>query len=210
MTISIPKSGLYQSNRFARNMLEALIAILGENGLNTVYNRAGLPELIENFPPDNYNKEFDFASIAAIDNALEDLYGVRGGRGLALRAGKGAFNGALRNYGALGGVASPEFQALPLANRVRIGLAAIARVFSQTSDQECSVEDKGDVWVFHIHRCPACWGRTATQPICNLSQGMLVEGLKWVSGGKDFEVTEVQCVAMGAVSCDFSINKEPN
>ena len=49
---------------------------------------AGLPQLIEGFPPDNLNREFDFAYTSAIYQALEEIYGPRGGRGLAMRAGR--------------------------------------------------------------------------------------------------------------------------
>ena len=82
----IEKSGLYYANKFALIMLDALEDVLGKNGLKAVLNIAHLPELGENFPPDNLNKEFDFSDVSAINQALEEIYGPRGGRGLALRA----------------------------------------------------------------------------------------------------------------------------
>ena len=81
----LEKSGYYYANKFALIMLDALEDVLGENGLKAVLNLAHLPDLIGNFPPDNLEKEFDFAYVSAINQALEEIYGLRGGRGLALR-----------------------------------------------------------------------------------------------------------------------------
>jgi predicted hydrocarbon binding protein len=39
--------------------------------------------------------------------------------------------------------------------------------------------------------------------------GLLQEGLRWVSGGKEFRVDEVACIATGATSCAFHVYKEP-
>ena len=45
--------------------------------------------------------------------------------------------------------------------------------------------------------------------ICYGAVGILQEGLRWASGGKDFKVEEVECQAMGADNCVFHIYKEP-
>ena len=55
------KSGYYYPNKFARITLDAMQEVMGENGLKAILNLAGLPNLIGNFPPDNLEKEFDFA-----------------------------------------------------------------------------------------------------------------------------------------------------
>ena len=96
----IPPSGLYYPNKFALITLDAFEQVMGKNGLNAILNLAHLSQLIDNYPPDNLNKEFDFAYYTAINIALEEMYGPRGGRGLALRAGRALFADALRNFGA--------------------------------------------------------------------------------------------------------------
>ena len=83
----IPKSGYYYPNRFALITLNALEEVMGKNGLNAILNLAHLPHLIDNYPPANLERAFDFADYTAINMALEEMYGPRGGRGLALRAG---------------------------------------------------------------------------------------------------------------------------
>jgi len=79
------KSGLYYPNKIARIYIEAMEDVMGVNGLNAVLNLAGLGQYAGNYPPDNLNKEFDFAEFTALNAGLEEMYGPRGGRGLALR-----------------------------------------------------------------------------------------------------------------------------
>jgi len=80
-------AGYYYPNKFARITIEAMEEVMGENGLKAILNLAGLSHLIGNYPLDNLEKEFDFADFTALNIALEERYGPRGGRGLALRAG---------------------------------------------------------------------------------------------------------------------------
>ena len=206
----VDKSGLYYANKFTLIMLEALEDVLGENGLKAVLNLAHLPELIDNFPPDNLAKEFDFADVSAINQALEEIYGPRGGRGLALRAGRATFADSLRNFGALAGAGDLAFKILPLNTKMRIGVPSMAKIFSQVSDQQSTSQELDDAFVYTIHRCPVCWGRhDLDKPVCFIAVGLLQEGLKWLSGGKEFRVNESKCVSIGDEVCEFIIQKAP-
>jgi predicted hydrocarbon binding protein len=206
----IPKSEYNYANKIARISIKALEDVVGKNGLNAILNLAHLPELIDNYPPDNLEREFNFADFSALNLALEEMYGPRGGRGLALRAGRAAFADALRNFGALAGVGDLAFKVLPLQAKLRIGIPAMAKIFSQISDQYSTVHEEDDVFVYTIHRCPVCWGRSdSDKPVCFIATGLLQEGLKWVSGGNEFRVNESKCVAMGDPVCDFTIQKTP-
>jgi predicted hydrocarbon binding protein len=206
----IPKSGYYYANKFSRIMLEALEDVMGKNGLNAILNLAHLPHLIDNYPTGNLAKEFDFADVSAINLSLEEMYGQRGGRGLALRAGRATFADALRNFGALAGAGDLAFKVLPLHVKMRIGLPAMAKIFSQVSDQKTTVEEHQDEFIYTIHRCPVCWGRSdADKPVCFIAVGLLQEGLKWLSGGNEFRVNESRCIGMGDEVCEFIIQKTP-
>lgn len=205
----IPKSGFYYPNKIARLAILAYEEVMGKNGLNAILNLAGLPHLINNYPPDNLERQFDFADFSAIQGALEEMYGPRGGRGLALRAGRATFDAGLRNFGALAGVGDLAFKVLPLQAKLRIGLPAMARIFTQTSDQHSTVEEKDDHFLYLIHRCPVCWGRRTDKPACFIATGLLHEGLKWVSGGHEFRVNQVAAHSVGNPTCDFVILKEP-
>jgi predicted hydrocarbon binding protein len=206
----IPKSGFYYPNKAARITLQSLESVMGRNGLAAILNLAHLPDLIDNIPPNNLAREFDFADFTAIQWALEEMYGPRGGRGLAQRAGRATFDEVLRNFGALAGVGDIAFKVLPLSAKMRIGIPAMARIFSQISDQHSTVEEKENEFVYTIHRCPQCWGRHGLdKPVCYMGAGLLQGGLKWLSGGNEFRVTETDCMAMGNEKCIYIINKVP-
>ncbi len=205
----IPKSGLYYPNKIARIALLALEEVMGRNGLNAILNLANQSHLINNYPPDNLDRAFDFADFSSINGALEEMYGPRGGRGLALRAGRATFTNALKNFGALAGVGDMAFKVLPLSAKLRIGIPAMAKVFSATSDQLSTVEEKETHYVYTIHRCPVCWGRKTDKPACFIATGLLLSGGTWISGGKEFRITQVSAKSAGDPVCNFIIDKDP-
>lgn len=207
--MAIPKSGLHYPNKFARITILAMEEVMGKNGLNAILNMAGLTHLIDNYPVDNLEREFDFADYSSLHAALEEMYGPRGGRGLALRAGRAVFGSALKNFGALAGVGDMAFKVLPLPVKIKVGLPSVAKVFTQLSDQYSTVEERDNEYVYIIHKCPVCWGRKTDKPACYTATGLLQECFKWVSGGHEFRVNEEKCVAMGDDVCSFVIQKEP-
>jgi predicted hydrocarbon binding protein len=206
----IQPSGLYYPNKFGLILLKALEDVMGKNGLNAILNLAGLSKYIDAYPPDNLEKAIDFAEIAAINIALEEMYGPRGGRGLSLRVGRALFADALKNFGALAGVGDLAFKVLPLQAKLRIGIPAEAKIFSQISDQHSTVEERDDVIIYTIHKCSECHGRSGLdKPVCFIAVGLLQESLKWISGGNEFRVNESKCIACGDDVCEFTIQKEP-
>lgn len=203
------KSGYYYPNLIARIYLESIEEIMGANGIKALLNMAEMQHLIDNFPPPNLAKEFDFSDFAHLNEAMEMLYGPRGGRALALRAGRQAFDQGLKNLGAMVGIADRAFRLLPLKLRMKVGLGAMARAFSMTSDQISYVLEEDQHFVYVIERCPVCWGRQADGPICHAALGIILEGLDWGTAGQKFKVAQVTCAAAGDPSCNFTISKEP-
>ncbi len=204
-----PKSGLYYPNKIARIYLLALEEVMGVNGVKAVLNLAGVPHLIGNYPPNNLAKEFDFADFAAINAAIEEMYGTRGGRGLALRAGRASFAQGLSEFGAVVGASELAFKVIPLSTKLKVGLKAMAETFTKFSDQKSDVTETDEYFVYTIYQDPMAWGRVSDHPVGYGAIGILQEGLRWVSGGKDFRVEQVQCKSMGHENSVFHIYKEP-
>lgn len=203
------KSGYYYPNLIAKIYLEAIEDIMGSNGIKALLNMAGMQSLIDNYPPGNLSKEFDFADFSHLNGAMESMYGPRGGRALSLRAGRKAFDQGLKNFGPMVGIADRTFRLLPLKLRMKVGLGAMAKAFSSTSDQISYVEEKEDHFLYVIDRCPVCWGRHSDSPICHAAMGIIQEGLDWGTSGLRFKTAEVSCIARGDSSCNFVISKEP-
>ena len=60
----------------------------------------------------------------------------------------------------------------------------------------------------HCASCPNCAGKTADEPICHQTTGMLLEVFEWLTG-KKVAVREVECRAMGPAACVWEIEKTP-
>ncbi|HWQ46323.1 MAG TPA: 4-vinyl reductase [Longilinea sp.] len=205
----IPKSNLFYPSKAARIYITSLEEVIGKNGINAILNLANLPDLIDNYPANTVDRTFDFSDFSSINGALEEMFGPRGGRSLAMRAGRATFVEVLRNFGALAGVSEMAFKVLPLNAKIRIGLGNMANIFSQISDQTSSLEEMDDGFHYTIHNCPVCHGRHLEKPDCYVAVGLLQESLKWLSGGNEFNVEEIRCSGMGAEVCEFLILKEP-
>jgi predicted hydrocarbon binding protein len=203
------KGRLYYANLIALIYLQAMEEVMGKNGLNAILNMAKLSRFIDNYPPENCDREFDFADYSALNHALEDMYGPRGSRNLALRAGRASFMRGLQHFGPVYNVGDLALKKAPLHSKMKTGLVAMARVFSQVSDQTSMVEERYGNFAYIVDACPVCWGRESDRPICHAAVGLLQEGLRWISGGKEFRVDEIQCIATGSDACEFLVDKDP-
>ena len=199
----------FYPQRMGRIILQAMEEVIGRTGVSTILDLASQAQLIENYPPDAAERSFPFEAVSGLQTALEQAYGPRGGRGVALRTGRASFNYGLREYGSQLGLTETAFRLLPLPTKLHIGARSFAELFNRHTDQVVHVEDSPAYIWWHIERCPLCWGRHAEGPVCHLAAGLLQESLYWLSGGKIFDVEETQCVAGGDPDCTFRIDKQP-
>jgi predicted hydrocarbon binding protein len=176
--------------------------------MKAVLNLANTPQFIDNYPHDNMSREIDFADFSAIGAALEEIYGLRGERGLGLHAGKTCFSQGVNDFGSISGLGELTFKAIPFNTKLKIGLKAMAEAFDKFSDQVTTVGESDEYYIYTIHRCPVCWGRTSSKPICYVAAGTIQGGLHWFTGGLEFHVEEVACIAKGDEACVFHIGKE--
>ncbi len=207
--MSETETSFFYPNRMGRIMLLALEEIIGRHGVNALLNLASLTGYINNYPPHNQDLRVPFEDISRIQSVLEEAYGPRGGRGLALRTGRASFSYGLREFGPELGLTDLAFRLLPLPIKLKVGSQALAGLFNQFTDQRVRLEidEKNIFW--HIERCPLCWQRQTADPACHLAVGLLQETLYWVSGGKFFSVEETQCIARGDETCTIIIDQNP-
>lgn len=182
---------------------------MGRTGVNAVLKLGSLSSLIENYPPDNTELGFSFPTVNMLTEMLEHMYGPHGGRGLSLRVGRACFNYGLRQYGTQLGLTEMAFRLLPLPTKLTAGATAFAELFNKYTDQRVRVEQEEGKLLWHIERCPLCWERKASEPVCHLAVGLLQEALYWVSGGKVFNVEERTCIAAGDQTCTMVIDQSP-
>ena len=201
--------GYFYPQKMGRIILQGMEEIISRNGVNAVLNLASHGEYIGNYPPASPERSLPFKTISDMLAALEQAYGPRGGRGLALRAGRAVFTYGLREYGSQLGLTEMAFRLLPLPAKLHVGAKAFADLFNHQTDQAVRLEETDSHLFWHIERCPLCWDRHTEDPVCHLAVGLLQESLYWLSGGKIFNVEEIQCIARGDLACTISIEKTP-
>jgi bacteriochlorophyll 4-vinyl reductase len=206
---SSPVGQFFLPNKLGRVMLLSLEDIMGRNGLSLILNQAKLRHLINNYPPNNLDLGWSFDEMSALFGALEEIHGMQAGQGVAIRAGRASLYYVQEDLGAVLGVSDRAFRLLPLGRKLRAGLNALADMYNKTSDQVVRVEEQEARFLFHVDRCPVCWGRSASTPICQMQVGLLEEALSWVSSGQNVSVQEVGCIAGGGPSCSYAIDKRP-
>ena len=127
--VSAESKVFYYPNKMGRIILLALEEVLGRTGLYAVLNVAGLQHLISGYPPNNFDPGFPFEELSAINQSLEDMYGPRGGRGVALRAGRASLKYGLRDFGPIMQTSELSFRLLPLNMKLKVGTEVFAETF---------------------------------------------------------------------------------
>lgn len=144
---------------------------------------------------------------------LEQVYGRRGGQGLALRVGRAVFTVLLKHFGRAYGLIDASFRLLPPSRRVEVGLRRLAEIFNCEFGQQVTVDLESAFWVWTVGEClngsreserPA-----AHEPSCFLMVGVLQAFLAWESGGRFYSVRETECAASGGSRCRFVIDQKP-
>jgi hypothetical protein len=202
------KSGFFYPNKMGRIVLLSLEEIIGPKAVKAVLSQAGLMQYIGKYPANTMKKQFRFDELSRIQEALEQLFGPRGGRGVALRSGRVCFKYGLREFGPKLGFTDLAFRLSPLETKLQAGAGIFADIFNQFTDQKVRIETNSEQIIWHIERCPVCWNRHSDVPVCHLAVGILQESLYWVSGGKVFSVEEDSCIAKGDPTCSIVIEKQ--
>ncbi len=201
------KSGLFFPNHFVRIALQSLEEVIGPGGMTTIYSHSSLAYLAEALPPDDMNKQFDFTDFAALFETLQSIFGSRGSRSLAMRAGRITFTRGLTIFGK-GSITEPQPGTGPLGpHSVLIRLNRLSNFLNTVSDQRSTViaTDIPDTFIYTVQVCPNCMDRSSSEPVCAFYEGLLSEAAKTFSGGLEYSTRELQCMAGGAEACIFEI-----
>jgi hypothetical protein len=197
------------SYKIGRGVLEGVQEIIGQAGVNAIFNLAHLSHLLPGTNYTRFQHNFSFTDLSAIQQALEELYGPRGGRGVALRSGRVFFKYFLRAFGDQMAMTSLDYRLLPTHPRVKSGLLAMADTLSDLCSMEILVSEDPDTWYWQSDHCPWCWQRQVDECMCHFNVGMLQEYVTWSGGGKIYHVIETECIAAGSPACTIRIEKKP-
>ena len=196
-------------NKWARIILTSAEEVMGPQGVRSMLNMAKIPEYIDNYPPDNMKKEFSFEGVGQLQQAIWDMYGNRGARVFAVRAGEQSFKVGLAQFKSVATAAQVAMKVGSLEGKVKLGLEFFSKFFNTVSDQHVEVDEDEKHWIWRITRCPVCWERKSEEAVCHLAIGVLQAALAWVTEGKKFRLLETECKAKGDENCVIKIEKVP-
>lgn len=199
----------YYPNKWGRVILTSAEEIMGDKGVTALLNMAEMKALIGNYPPDNMKKEFIFEHVGKVQQGFWDMYGNRGARVFAIRAGEQAFKDGLAQFKSVAAAAQVAMKVGSLEAKIKLGLEFFSKFFNSVSDQVVEVDEDDKHWIWRITRCPVCWGRKTDDPCCHYAIGVLTGALAWVAPGKKFRILETECKATGGKNCEIKIEKVP-
>jgi predicted hydrocarbon binding protein len=211
-----PVSDLYIPDVWMRWALLAAEETIGRLGLRVVLGKVDLERLIDNYPPYELpkpSKNLTFGDYAALNAGLLDFCGQEGGSKVQ-NMGRVMIKHSTIEQGTLYGIGTvtlPKFLSLPA--RLRVSMEIIqdaARAASQPTGHihHWVIEDRGDNLAYILEECAFCAGKHSDMPMCMLLTGQLQEAVRWLIG-KEFEINEIECRAMGASACVWEISKQP-
>lgn len=203
------EESFFYPQKMGRIIFLGMEEVMGSHGVDAVLHLAALEKYVQNYPPDGRERDFPFETVSLLQSTLEQAYGPRGGRGLALRVGRACFKYGLREYGSMLGLTEMAFRLLSMPTKLSAGAKSFANLFNKHTDQKVRVEEKDSKIFWHIERCPLCWGRATEEPVCHLAVGLIQESMYWLSGGKVFDVKETACIAKGDAACTIEIDTLP-
>ena len=190
--------------QFVAIFLDVLTDLVGAHGTGALLRRAGHPEWISAPPRLTLNEFASAESVTALFAALEDLYGLRGSRGLGRRLGAGLVEGCLKDLGALAGLRDASFQALPGKLRARVGTLALGRVLTGIGFP-AQVTSTERATTFSVPDCPFCYGRSLETAGCTALVGLVEATLRLSADDLAIRVEETACRGTGGAACEVTI-----
>jgi predicted hydrocarbon binding protein len=195
------------TSKIGEILLLGVEEIIGQPGVNAVLN-LGEPLLPGELREEESSLRIGYTNVTAIAEGMEKMYGPRGGRGVALRAGRAGFKYLLRQFGSTMGIIDLDYRMLPVPVRLKTGLQALANLMGQMGDEIVTIGEIDDYWTWTAERCPYCWQRKSEEPACHFPVGLLQEFFSWASSGRVYGIHEVECMAAGGSTCMIQINKK--
>jgi len=210
-----PAASLKIVDAYMRWAMVAAEEVAGKQGVNVVLREAGLERFVDNYPPNELKSsgQITFGDYAGFNAGLFNFFG-RAAKSMVLRIGRLSAKQGIDQQGAMFGIAALiASKLLPFPMQVKLGLEAMrdgfVKVFEQTGQAaRIEVEDRGDRIAYIDHQCANCAGKKSDAPMCWIHLGVIQEAVKWQTG-KEVEVKQTACRAMGDAACVWEVSKTP-
>ena len=191
------------SSRILKRFAETAALELGAEQFNGMLTMANLP--VEWKDPAVY-LAMDPGGAAHVYAALQEAmrtYFGRGARGVLLRMGQRLWNHLLDDAAFGIKAQAAVIRRLPLTTRRKPTLELLAKFISAQADS-IKVHTLDMDLLLVDHASPSTHDQSTSAPICFVTMGLIRESLFWATG-KNYDVEEIHCKAMGEHTCEFKI-----
>jgi hypothetical protein len=210
-----PVAGLYLVDAYMRWALLGAEEVVGKQGLHVLLRNQKLERFIDNYPPEllKISGSITLGDYAQLCAGLLTFFG-RAGKSMVIRSGRLTSKYAIEKQSGVYNVAAKAAaKLLPFGVQVKMVLDSMANGYNKLYAENgqalhFKVEDRGHTWAFISVECPLCAGKAADTPMCWGRIGTLKETVTWLTG-KEVDVEEVECRALGAFACVWEVSKTP-
>lgn len=180
---------------------------LGERGLKMLLTQTKLTCYIQNPPPDDDTPTLDMDRFKSAMGAVIELFGEKAARPLLTRWGKLTFDYALESNPTLFGLAGFATKFMSEEGKARFILKRVLKESENLYGVPHVLTETPDAFTIEIQNCFYCGNHKSNQCICWPPVGFWKSMMRWATG-KDYDVHETECIAMGAESCKYVIPKK--
>lgn len=191
-------------NYFMHFILHRLEDTVGKNGTKAVLNYTGNNELIDNYPPRDYNMGEPIRTFTGIISGLVNLYGEYGYRALMRGVGADSFHIMREELPFILGIGDIDYDAMEPKQRFSTMHQTFINKMNEFFDAEVDSEIFDNKILDKTSQCTWCTGVTAKRPICIFTEDFYTAMAKWLKLG-NIVVTEISCMATGDPVCKFEI-----
>lgn len=193
------------ANRLLRLSLMATERVIGTIGLNAVLRHADLERFVLNLPLADYDPGMTLHDYARLNQTVDEFFG-RASANILAQIGEAMFEQLVRDEWLSQHFAPPLNEIMSPSQPTARPLHKFAELTRQLNPaSRVDLSEQFDRYVWTMHACPVCAGRTSATPVCHVFVGLL-RGATQLAGYLP-RVEETHCAAMGAPACRFELAK---
>jgi len=196
-------------NAYLRQLIEGIVAVLGNSVLQAALTRAGLTQRRNSLPPNDLELDATMEEYSQLLEALESMTG-RGSRSALRRVGQASFNWTLEQLRPPDPVSRLALRSRPVGLRQGVVLKAIgAGMEEMILGSKVSVGREGSRRIYQDSLSVAACCRDSETPVCFVYAGYLEQAMAYASDRPvtRFRATETLCRACGQDDCRFEIEE---
>lgn len=193
------------SQQLCQTVIEGVQEIIGLEGMHAVAHAQQCFSM-KIYPAEKGQDRL--ANLSAFFSALENVFGRSGGHGLAQRGGRIFFERLSHQPEIHAAFSEMTGEMLPVSARILKGLEILAKSVSTQSGANIHTYEDEQNWYWQVDDYPCCSGKRPEESGGRLFLiGLLQEYTAWITGGRFFDVAEIECPASQTDACLIRINK---